>query len=224
MAESSYATMANYPIAVIGPQYCAPHQVDLVISRKVKTLRHGDIVVSDMHGNFVFKVKGTTFGWHDKRVILDAADNPLITLKQKILSEHSRWNAFRGENRDDDKDFLFTIKMPSIFQWKTKLAVFLANNNSKEKDCDYLIKGSWSDRSCVIYAGDSSTVVAQMHKKITHKSLLIGKDNFMVTVYSNIDQAFIVSLIVILDAINVAGNEAAIGAAVDVGAAFGAGF
>ncbi|WMV45172.1 hypothetical protein MTR67_038557 [Solanum verrucosum] len=37
-----------------------------------------------MNGNFVFKVKGTSFGWHDKRVILDAADNPLITLKQKV--------------------------------------------------------------------------------------------------------------------------------------------
>lgn len=215
-AESSYATMAaNNPIVVIGSQYCAPNQVDLVISRKVKTLRYGEFVVSDMNGNFVFKVRGASFGWHDKRVILDAADNPMITLKQKIWSEHWRWNVFRGENTDD-KDFLFTVKTTSVFQWKTKLAVFLANNNSKEKNCDYLIKGSWSDRSCVIYAGDSSTIVAQMHKKITAKSLLIGKDNFMVTVYPNIDQAFIVSLIVILDAINAAGDAASIGATVQV--------
>ncbi|KAG5585020.1 hypothetical protein H5410_045454 [Solanum commersonii] len=222
MVESSYATMANYPIYVIGSQYCTPNQVDVVISRKVKTLRYGEFVVSDMNGNFMFKVKGTTFGWHDKRVILDAADNPLITLKQKILTEHSRWNAFKGESTDN-KDFLFTIKTTSIFQWKTKLAVFLANNNSKEKNYDYLIKGSWSDRSCAIYAGDSSTIVAQMHKKITDKSLLIGKDNFMVTMYPNIDQAFIVSLIVILDAINEA-DAAVIGAAADVGAAIGVGF
>ncbi|KAG5585026.1 hypothetical protein H5410_045460 [Solanum commersonii] len=223
MAESSYATIANYPIAVIGSQYCTPNQVDVVISRKVKTLRYGEFIVSDMNGNFVFKVKGTSFGWHDKRVILDAADNPLITLKQKMLTEHSRWNAFKGESTDE-KDFLFTIKTTSIFQWKTKLAVFLANNNSKEKNCDYLIKGNWSDRSCVIYAGDSSTIVAQMHKKITAKSLLIGKDNFMVTMYPNIDQAFIVSLIVMLDAINAVNDAAVIGAAAGLGVAIGAGF
>ena len=42
----------------------------------------------------------------------------------------------------------------------------------------------------------------QMHEKMTVKSILIGKDNFMVTVYPNIDYAFIVTLIVILDAIN----------------------
>ena len=42
----------------------------------------------------------------------------------------------------------------------------------------------------------------QMHEKMTVKSILIGKDYFMVTVYPNIDYAFIVTLIVILDAIN----------------------
>ncbi|XP_015170039.1 protein LURP-one-related 15-like [Solanum tuberosum] len=107
-------------------------KVDVVISRKVKTLRYEEFVVSDMNGNFVFKVKGTSFGWHDKRVILDDADNPLITLKQKILTQHLRWNAFKEESTDE-KDFLFTIKTTTIFQWKTELAVFLANNNSKEK-------------------------------------------------------------------------------------------
>jgi uncharacterized protein YxjI len=41
-----------------------------------------------------------------------------------------------------------------------------------------------------------------MHKKHTVKSLLMGKDHFMVTVYPNVDYAFIVALIVILDEIN----------------------
>uniref|UniRef100_A0A3Q7IVE7 Uncharacterized protein n=1 Tax=Solanum lycopersicum TaxID=4081 RepID=A0A3Q7IVE7_SOLLC len=71
MAESSYASMDNY---VIESEYCTSNQVDVVISRK-------------MNGNFMFKVKGNSFGWHDKRLILDATDNPWITLKQKV---HSR--------------------------------------------------------------------------------------------------------------------------------------
>ncbi|KAM3361000.1 protein LURP-one-related 10 [Capsicum galapagoense] len=209
MAEPSDVAMATNQVAVIGSQYCTPNQDDFVISRKLKTLRHGEFDVSDMNDNSMFKVRGN-FGWHDKRVIFDTADKPLVTLKQKMMTEHSRWNAYRGQNTDD-KNFLFTVKTTSVFQWKrkTELVVFLANNNSKEKDCDFLIKGSWCERSCVIYAGDSSTI---MHKKFTSQSL-IGKDIFIVTVYPNIDHAFIVSIIVILDAINATIDAAATGAA-----------
>lgn len=42
----------------------------------------------------------------------------------------------------------------------------------------------------------------QMHKKQNIQSVLLGKDNFSITVYPNIDYAFIVALIVILDDIN----------------------
>lgn len=45
-------------------------------------------------------------------------------------------------------------------------------------------------------------MILQMHKKHTVQSILIGKDQFMVTVYPNIDYAFVVALIVILDEIN----------------------
>ena len=41
-----------------------------------------------------------------------------------------------------------------------------------------------------------------MHKKQNVQSVLLGKENFSVTVYPNIDYAFIVALIVILDDIN----------------------
>jgi uncharacterized protein YxjI len=40
-----------------------------------------------------------------------------------------------------------------------------------------------------------------MEKKDTVRSLLIGKDHFNVTINPNIDHAFIVALVVILDAI-----------------------
>uniref|UniRef100_A0A3Q7IV96 Uncharacterized protein n=1 Tax=Solanum lycopersicum TaxID=4081 RepID=A0A3Q7IV96_SOLLC len=62
------------------------------------------------------------------------ACRPTCPMLLHILTEHSRWDAFKGESTDE-KDLLFTIKKTSIFQWKTKLAVFLANNNSK---------GNWS--------------------------------------------------------------------------------
>jgi len=41
-----------------------------------------------------------------------------------------------------------------------------------------------------------------MHKKHSVQSVLLGKDKFMVTVYPNVDYAFIAAIIVILDGIN----------------------
>jgi len=60
------------------------------------------------------------------------------------------------------KDLIFSVKRSSFFQLKTKLDVFLANN-TKEQVCDFKVKGSWFERSCVVNAGESLTIVAQVN-------------------------------------------------------------
>ncbi|OIW19065.1 hypothetical protein TanjilG_10626 [Lupinus angustifolius] len=191
---------------IISPQYCAPYAVDLAIVRKVMTLVDS-FTVTNVNGKTVFNVKGSLMSLHDHRVLLDATGKPVVTIRRKMMSVHDRWQAFKGESTEL-KDLIFTVKRSSIFQLKTKLDVFLANN-TKEDVCDFKVKGSWFERSCVVYAGESLTIVAQMHKKHTVQSIAFGKDNFMVTVYPNFDHAFIVSLILILDEINQDAREAA---------------
>lgn len=197
---SASAPMPALPTAVIGPQYCAPYPVDLAVVQKVMTLADGSFVVTDVNGNVVFKVKGSIMSLRDRRVLIDAAGNPIVTLRRKMMTAHDRWQAFRGESTEP-QDLIFTLKRSSFWQLKTKLDVFLANN-TKEEVCDFKVKGSWFDRSCVIYAGESNNIVAQMHKKHTIKNILIGKDHFNITVYPNVDYAFIVAVVVILDEIN----------------------
>ncbi|KAK3017495.1 hypothetical protein RJ639_005999 [Escallonia herrerae] len=199
MAEPSYVPTGN-PVAVISPQFCAPYPVDLTIVRKVMTLSDGNFAVTDVNGNIMFKVKGKLLSIRDRRVLLDASDRPVVSLQQKILTAHRRWQVFRGDS-SDSQDLLFSVKKSSILQFKTELDIFLATN-TKEDACDFKVKGSWLERSCVIYLGDSSTIVAQMHKKHTAQSIVLGKDTFTVTVYPHVDYAFIVALVVILDEIN----------------------
>ncbi|KAK7340005.1 hypothetical protein VNO77_20696 [Canavalia gladiata] len=196
---SASVPMPAVPVAVIGPQYCAPYPLDLAVVKKVMSISDGNFIVTDVNGNVVFKVKGSLLSLRDRRVLIDATGNPIVTLRRKIMTAHDRWQAFRGESIEA-KDLIFTLKRSSLIQFKTKLDVFLANNTKEV--CDFKVKGSWFERSCVVYAGESDTIVAQMHKKHTVQSILIGKDHFMVTVYPNIDYAFIVALIVILDEIN----------------------
>ncbi|PIA58082.1 hypothetical protein AQUCO_00500189v1 [Aquilegia coerulea] len=207
MAQPSYpagAPLAN-PINVVGAQYCAPYPIDLTIMRKVMTITDGNFAVSDVNGNIIFKVKGALFSLHDKRVLLDGAGNPLLSMRQKLMSAHRRWEVHRGDS-SDDRDLLFSVKKSSMLQFKTSLDVFLASNKS-ENVCDFKIKGSWLERSCVVYLGDSTNIVAQMHKKHSVQSIVLGKDTFMVTVYPHVDYAFIVALIVILNEINEDRND-----------------
>ncbi|KAF5189584.1 Lurp-one-related [Thalictrum thalictroides] len=86
MAQPSYPASAPLvnPISVVGAQYCAPYPVDLTIMRKVMTITDGNFAVSDVNGNILFKVKGSFFTLHDKRVLLDAAGNPLLSMRQKV--------------------------------------------------------------------------------------------------------------------------------------------
>ncbi|KAK2361275.1 hypothetical protein P8452_65044 [Trifolium repens] len=198
--QPSAPPMPALPTTIIGPQYCAPYPLDLAVVKKVLTISDGNFAVTDVNGNIVFKVKGSFLTLRDRRVLVDAAGYPITTLCRKIATMHDRWKAYRGDSTNS-KDLIFTLKRSSLIQFKTKLDVFLASNK-KQDVCDFKVKGSWFERSCTVYAGESNNIVAQMHKKHTVKSLLIGKDHFMVTVYPNVDYAFIVALIVILDEIN----------------------
>ncbi|CAH1446025.1 unnamed protein product [Lactuca virosa] len=208
MAQTSYAYptthMAN-PVAVVGPHFLAPYPVDLTIVRKLLSLSDGNFAVTDVNGSVMFKVKGKHLSLRDRRVLLDAAGNPILSFQKKLLSVHNRWVVFRGDS-SDAKDIIFSAKQSSLIQFKTSLDVFLGFNE-KENVCDYKVKGSWFDRSCTIYAGETTTIVAQMHKKHTVQSIALGKDTFSVTVYPNVDYAFIVALVVILHEINEEKND-----------------
>ncbi|KAK7390257.1 hypothetical protein VNO78_25556 [Psophocarpus tetragonolobus] len=187
------------PNGIINPKYCAPYNVDLAIVRKVLTLAD-TFTITDVNGKMVFNLKASLVTLRHHRVLLDAAGEPIVTIHRKTTTTHDRWQVFRGESMEQ-KDLIFSVKRSFLFQLKTKLDVFLANN-TKEEVCDFKVKGSWFERSCVVFAGESLTIVAQMHKKHTAQSIAFDKDNFVVTVYPNIDYAFIVALILILDEIN----------------------
>ncbi|KAI9153330.1 hypothetical protein LWI28_009679 [Acer negundo] len=193
---------SSAPISVVGPEFCTPYPLDLVIANKLLSSRK--FSVKDINGNSMYTVKGKLFSLHARKVLLDCAGNTIVTFTKKIRTMHNRWHAFKGKSTDS-KDLLFTVKKSSLIQFKTKLDVFLANN-TKEEVIDFQVKGSWSEYSCCIYLGESSTIVAQMHKHETVQSVVLGKDSFMVTVYPNIDHAFIVALIVILNEINGGGG------------------
>lgn len=190
---------APAPLPVLGPQFCAQYVVPLTVTKKAFSLSKGDFTVTDANGAVVLRVKGVAFSIRQRRVLLGAAGQPLLSMQKKVFSMHDRWEVFKGDNTTAS-DLLFTVKKSSIFQLKTEMVVFFAGNTA-EQVCDFKIKGSYFDWSCVFYLGNSETMIAQMNRKFTVSNVLLGKDTFCVTVFPNVDYVFIASLVVILDEI-----------------------
>ncbi|KAK2398929.1 hypothetical protein P8452_06268 [Trifolium repens] len=182
--------------AIISPQYCAPatHPIDLIITKE-KTLRD-NFTVRDINDNVILTVKSslvTLVTPRQHRFLFDANGNPLLHLRRSLLAADDSWKAYRGESTEP-KDLIFTRKRSSLIQLRTKLNVFLANNNTEI--CDYTVKANLSGQSWNVHIGESNNVVAQINKKL---GTIVSREKFMVTVYPNIDYAFIVALIVTLD-------------------------
>ncbi|KAM3296623.1 hypothetical protein ACQJBY_038789 [Aegilops geniculata] len=188
------------PLPVVGHQFCAPYVVPLTVTKKSLSLSEGDFAITDANGAVVLKVKGAIFSIRSRRTILDGAGMPLLTMQEKVFSMHHRWEVFRGDSTNSG-DLLFSVKTTSLIQLKTEMDVFLAGNTAQQV-CDFKIKGSYFDRSCVFYLGDSNTMVAQMSRKLTVSNVLLGRDTFSVTVFPHVDYVFIASLVVILDEVH----------------------
>ncbi|KAH6757189.1 hypothetical protein C2S53_020922 [Perilla frutescens var. hirtella] len=200
MSDTSNIPASTPPVAVVSTQFCVGYPVDLTVTQKMMTLKHGTFGVTDVNGNIMFQINGKALSLHSRRVLLDAAGVPLVTFQQKMMTAHRRWQVFRGESTEP-KDVIFSVRKSTVFQMKTKLEVFMAAN-TEENRCDFRIEGNWFETACVIYVGDTNDIIAQMHRKHSAQSILLGKDTFWVTVYPNVDHAFVVALIAILEEIN----------------------
>ncbi|KAK2398927.1 protein LURP-one-related [Trifolium repens] len=192
--------MANQPppstTAIIGPQYCAPatRPIELIV---IKERMGNNFTIRDINDNVIFIVKSspeTLFATREDRFLYDANGNPILHLRRMLqTADDSCWKAYRGESTEA-KDYIFTRKRSSLFQLRTKLNVFLANNNTG--DCDFVVvKADLFGESWKVLIGNSDNVVAQINKK---PRALFSREKFMVTVCPNIDYAFIVALTVTL--------------------------
>ncbi|KAL0347537.1 UNVERIFIED_CONTAM: protein LURP-one-related 15 [Sesamum calycinum] len=132
----------------------------------------------------VRKPRGFTNG---KFKVTDDKGNYVFNVKEKMLSIHGRLLLL-----DSGSNPIVTFKK----KFKIELDIFLAGNEGNNS-WDFKVVGNWVERSCIVYDKDS-TPVAQIQKKRTFGGIVLGKDTLKVTVYPQVDYAFIVALIVIL--------------------------
>lgn len=83
-APAKTYTTESDPIVVIGEQYISPFPVDLKIQHTAFTVAENNFDITDVNDNPIFKVKDKLFSFPDRRVLLDADGNPVVSLKQKV--------------------------------------------------------------------------------------------------------------------------------------------
>ncbi|CAL0302590.1 unnamed protein product [Lupinus luteus] len=179
---------------IIDPKYCVPHTMELVITKE-RSLGN-NFTVTNMNGNILLKVKSSVVTIVTPRKHLfvhDAYGKPLLHLQRALLAANDSWKAYRGESTEPN-DLIFIRKRSSLFQLRTKLNVFLPQNTTHV--CDFKVKATFLGRSWDVFIGESDTIVAQINKKV---GSILSREKYMVSVFPNIDYAFIVALTVTLE-------------------------
>ncbi|KAJ0665317.1 putative tubby-like protein [Helianthus annuus] len=139
--------------SVFGLKYIAPHgphPLEVTIEKfPCKTL-----VITDINHKILFKVKPHDTSLHRQRLMFDADDKPIVMLREKNLTMHKQWEAFRGDS-NASSNMIFNTKTENLIQFKTRtVSVMLANKSNSNNDCDLKIEGSWKKKNFTI--GDSS--------------------------------------------------------------------
>uniref|UniRef100_A0A251SZ73 Putative tubby C-terminal-like domain-containing protein n=1 Tax=Helianthus annuus TaxID=4232 RepID=A0A251SZ73_HELAN len=142
----------------------------------------------------IFQLKNSQNSFKNHLFTFKYISNRLYFVKFQAFSLHNRWNVFKGESVSDS-DMIFTAKTETM-KFKANVIMMLANKMRSKDVCDLRIKGSWSMGNITIYKGDSSTVVAQMHKPQDTK---YAANKFTATIQPNMDYACVVALFAIVE-------------------------
>ncbi|KAL4567576.1 hypothetical protein LXL04_023164 [Taraxacum kok-saghyz] len=186
-------------MSVIGDQFIAKCEMDLIVEK----YSCGNFLITDIDHNILLKVKQCNTSCHRERVVLDIHDKPILMAREKIVTGHNRWNVFKGDSKSK-KDKIFSIKKSHIIQFRPSVDVFLKNKNGCKEVYDFQIKGSWSKKNCTVNMRDTSATIAQMCKMESPAgNMKFVNEKCMVKIYPNVDYAFVVTLMAIVEAMDV---------------------
>ncbi|XP_071722870.1 protein LURP-one-related 14-like [Rutidosis leptorrhynchoides] len=184
-------------INVIGDRgFCVPYPLELIVKKKIQGFSKAQFEVLDANGNNpLLRVDGNVWKLQSKRVMYDPAGFPVLTLREKVLTKRHQWTCHLGESSENDR-LLFKVQRSSPIQFKSRLEVFLADNNGKNQ-CDFHVIGQYTNLSFKVCQG--KTILAEVNHNFKWANLCRGKESFRVKVQPDVDYAFIVAMLVILE-------------------------
>uniref|UniRef100_A0A2N9HK92 Tubby C-terminal domain-containing protein n=1 Tax=Fagus sylvatica TaxID=28930 RepID=A0A2N9HK92_FAGSY len=88
------------PVPIIGVEYCASADpLQLVMVKEILHISDGNFEVTDSVDNVVFNVKGKIATLRGRRVLYDAAGNPIVTIRKKMCKMETTGSIFLNKNK-----------------------------------------------------------------------------------------------------------------------------
>eukprot|EP01134_Creolimax_fragrantissima_P004366 CFRG4366T1 len=183
------------PAAIIGQKFVVGINQPVRLVFKEKMSFAGDSAkISDTNGNLWFKIKSKST-MSDKKLLSDVDGNVIAIVYEKMLSMRKRQYICMA-----DGEKIAEVKTKSVLQTKSNAIVsFLKSDGLKNADPDLKISGSLLGHNYEIMEVESGRLLAEVRKDIDNVgSIFFGTDNFFVTVFPNVDAAFVTCIVFIL--------------------------
>ncbi|XP_057963918.1 protein LURP-one-related 8-like [Malania oleifera] len=166
---------------------------------------HGYTVYDNSSGRLIFRVENYACDRREEMFLMDAAGNVLFTLRRtgKKLSMLERWEAFKGDYKEAAKHQKPLIRAKKLFGIPCCKVSMAAG-------AEYEIRWSRQQGWSKIYSpaggggGGAALPIAEVCRKCCMEApaLLLGKDVFTLIVQPEVDQATVMAMLMINDAMS----------------------
>ncbi|KAK8959690.1 Protein LURP-one-related 8 [Platanthera guangdongensis] len=174
----------------------------LTVWRKSLLFNCDGFTVFDGKGNLIYRVDNyTKSGNKGEIVLMDAAGNPLLTIRRKKLSLGEHWQIYNGEEAERP---LFSVrKHVRLIQSKCLAHVTSCRGLPPAIVCDagegYEVEGSYGQRRCRIYDEKRRTVAEIRRKEAMGGGVAFGLDVFRLIVRPGFDPAVAMAIVMLLE-------------------------
>ncbi|XP_030474969.2 protein LURP-one-related 17 [Syzygium oleosum] len=185
--------------------------VSFTVWRKSLLINCNGFTVIDSRGDIVYRVD--SYGGRPREVVLmDGAGKSVLTLRRlkKLLARPDDWLVYEGEDRDNGpsyKSSKLSRKKP-ICCVRRRVGILRAASNAIAYVCrampgkarEYVIEGSYANRSCKVLEESSRDVVAEIKRKeASPGGGSFGTEVFSLVVRPGFDCGFAMALVLLLD-------------------------
>uniref|UniRef100_A0A2P2ILU0 Protein LURP-one-related 8 n=2 Tax=Rhizophora mucronata TaxID=61149 RepID=A0A2P2ILU0_RHIMU len=170
----------------------------LTVWKKSLLFNCNGFTVFDAKGNLVFRVDNymTGSGAKGEILLMDAAGNPLLTIRRKRLSLSDSWLIYDGETTVNPR---FSMRKHANILNSKSLAHVSAGGAKGNHSTMYEIEGSYGRRCCAVYDGNRRRVAEVKQKEAVRGDVAFGDDVFRLIVLPEMDASVAMAIVIILD-------------------------
>jgi len=186
------------PICATEPRFCLQTPVQLRLREKLWSFSGDDFKITDANtGVLFFQCQGKVFSLREKKVLRDNYGQPVLNLKEQLLSFTDKFKVYAGDNSDRE-----------ICRLNSKLSFVKAKLTTHFTDVithrqrGIVLKGDWRDKRCMIFLGEpkqGGIPIAKIYRPTSGRSLLFGVDDYIVEIAPGVDIALMVIICIALD-------------------------